>query len=569
MSIAYTNYVAELEAISTDARRLIGACNHAEEAQITARIDEALEQTTAQSPLRIAFIGEWNAGKSSLIAALTGAEVAIDADVCTDVSAEFSWKGLTVVDTPGIQAQRHDTDHDHISRQATIGADLVLFVVTNELFNPRLAAHLRFVLDEEGLGLARKAALVVNKFDRESNQEEVLLGEVRSVLGPHQNVPIFFVSSRKFLQSGSAPSELRERFVLQSRLPALTKGIDRFVEDAGTLGRLETPLQVVADAVESLLHGVANTKEDEAQLELIRRQKTVLQGLERNLRDIRKTWKQQAHSTVNACAEGAVQNVSETSTSEDLDRLFETTMAVAVADVERLHDGVTGAIEGAMEDAEQKLVEIGQSPLGKQVEKIDIERAKLVTVNFDQSRPGEKAYLGRMGKMATDPLKQALDAASNNAKGLGELVYKVGKTLGKKFRPWGAVNAGKTLAKCAGRAAKFVPLASAGLDFYVQYREETAKDEQARHFANMRLALRGAFAEQARMEADVLEDAINSVSQGSVAAALAKLDAQAAQIAANNESATRLAGDITALMQRCTQLRSRLSGELITATSVQ
>jgi DNA-binding transcriptional regulator YbjK len=102
----------------------------------------------------------------------------------------------------------------------------------------------------------------------------------------------------------------------------------------------------------------------------------------------------------------------------------------------------------------------------------------------------------------------------------------------------------------------------------VQYREEKAKDEQARYFANMRLALRNAFAEQARLEAEVLEAGISSVSQGPVAAALASLDAQASQVAANNEHVTALASDIASFKQRCTSLRNLIIGWVSTETSV-
>lgn len=568
MSIAYTRYFAELNALTDEAHRLLADCNHADGPQFSARIGEALVRTTAQTPLRIAFIGEWNAGKSSLIAALTGAEVAIDADVCTDSTAEFAWQGLTVVDTPGIQAQGQDTDHDHLSRQATIGADLVLFVITNELFNPRLARHLRFVLDDDGLGLASKTVLVVNKIDRESNPEAVLLGEIQGVLGPHQDVPVFFASSLKFLQASSAPDELRQRFVLQSRLVTLTEGIDRFVDDVGALGRLAVPLQVLADVADSLQAGLIDTDEDRNQLELIRRQKAVLEGLQRNLREIRKTWRQQAYSTVLSHAEGAVQQVVETSTGEDLERLFESTMTLAVADIERLHDGVEGAIGEALDEARNSLDEIGQTPLAKAVDQAGKGRAERVMVGFDKSRAGDKDYLGRLGRMAVDPLKQGLDAASSNAKGLGQLVYKVGKAMGKKFRPYGAVNAGKSLASAASKLSKAAPFFATVLDMYVQYREEKAKDEQARYFANMRLALRNAFAEQARLEAEVLEAGISSVSQGPVAAALASLDAQASQIAANNEHVTALASDIARLKQRCTSLRNLIIGWVSAETSV-
>lgn len=558
MSIAYPKYFAELGAITDEVRWLLVACQPDDAAQLSARVDHACRPTDEHQPLRIAFIGEWNAGKSSLIAALTGANVAIDADVCTDALAEFSWNGLTMIDTPGIQAQAQATDHDRISREATIGADLVLFVITTELFNPRLAAHLRFVLDDQGLGLAQKTALVVNKMDRESNSEAVLLSEIQAVLGPHQDVPIFFASSRKQLQANSAPPELRQRFLVQSRMGALVEGINRFVEEAGKAGSLTAPLQVLADVVDTLQAELIDSEADRNRIELIRRQRQVLEWLQRSLREIRRTWKQDAYSKVMSHADKAVQQVVETSTGEDLERLFEVTMALAIADVERAHDSVGDAISEALNGARERFEEIGRSPLAEAVVRADASHADRVSVGFDQSRAGGTAYGGRLGKMAMNPIKQGLDAASKNAKGLGQLVYKVGKSLGKKFRPYGAVNAGKSLASAAAKAGKAVPFIAAALDLYIQVREEAAKDAQARHFAGMRLALRNAFAEQARLEANVLEASIDSVSEGPVADALASLNAETCHIAAENERATALSRDIGAVMQRCTHLRTLL-----------
>lgn len=206
MKIAYTYYFNEIQSIFAEADRILSVISPPEIELLKAKLLDAKQRTDQTAPLRVALIGEFNAGKSSLIGALTGDEVAIDADVCTDIPEDHPWRGLVLVDTPGIQAQEQSTDHDLIARNATVGADLVFFVVTNELFNPRLADYLRFVLDEEkGLGLAKKTTLIVNKIDRESNPEETLLSEIQKVLGPHQDVAVYFCAASKLLQAQSAP----------------------------------------------------------------------------------------------------------------------------------------------------------------------------------------------------------------------------------------------------------------------------------------------------------------------------------------------------------------------------
>ncbi len=67
-----------------------------------------------KSQLTIALIGQYNAGKSTLIKALTGdPSVRISAEICTDRITEYLWKEVLLIDTPGIYAGR--TDHDQIT----------------------------------------------------------------------------------------------------------------------------------------------------------------------------------------------------------------------------------------------------------------------------------------------------------------------------------------------------------------------------------------------------------------------------------------------------------------------
>ena len=556
MSIAFSRYFNKLDALIVDANRLIDVGGLPEPDLMRGRLAEVRDRLLTKGPLRLVLTGEWNAGKSSLINALTGADMKIDADVCTDVNASLDWQGLIIMDTPGIQAEGTGTEHDRLAREATIGADLVLFVITNELFNPRLADYLRFILDDSGLALASKTALVVNKIDRESNADETLLAEIQRALGPHQQVPILFCAAGKLLESKSAPPELQQRFIGQSRMVALTMAIDQFVDDAGAFGRLATPLQVVAEVVDTLELNVVESPEAKNRLELIRRQKVVLQGLQKRLLEIRKGWKQQAYSTVIRQSEFAVNQIGEFTTSADLQGLFESGMNQAVVDLDQLHDGIRGDIDEAISEAQGKLDEIGASPLAQELERAETARGELLGVGFEGARPDEHNIAGKLGQAATKPLKEGLDAAARNPEAIRDAVYKVGKILGKKFRPWEAVKTGQTIANAAGAVAKALPFLAATLDLYMQYREEKAKEEKVRFFAQLRQSLRNTFAEQAKLEAEMLETGIVNVSKGPVADALAALDASAAEVAAANSSKSAMALEVSALREGCTVLRT-------------
>jgi tRNA U34 5-carboxymethylaminomethyl modifying GTPase MnmE/TrmE len=559
MTIAFSRYFEELIAVTDDAGKLVTQADTPDSALLLGLMSEARERVGASAPLRVAVIGEFSAGKSSLISALTGAEIEIDADVCTAETVEYPWQGIILVDTPGIQAHEDNTDHDRIAREATVGADLVLFVITNELFNPRLARHLRFILDEEGLDLAKKTALIVNKVDRESNAEETLLGEIQKVLGSHQDVPLYFCSASKYLQADLVPAEMKERFVRQSQMPALTEGIDRFVDDAGTLGRLTAPLQVVVNVLDSLQTSLVPSEMDRKRLEIARRQRTVLQQLQSRLLDVRKTWKQQASSQVCNIGDDVVTQIDELTTAEDLESLFEHGMKRATGELDSLHDTVKADVWAALNDAHAKLEEIGESPLAQEVSASE-ERGTLVGVKFDGESPGGNEIAAKLGKAASKPLQEALELAALNAKEIHTVVYKIGKSLGKKFKPHQAKNMGKTIAKISGKLSKVVPYLAVALEVYIQVKEEQDKDKKEKHLANMRRSLRNAFSDQAKEEANCLGDGIDTVSQGPVAKALKQLDETTAEIGQKSLQMKECAIKIASLMKRCTSLRNAIMG---------
>lgn len=90
---------------------------------IKARIDGRRKDA---SPV-ITLFGTYNAGKSTLVNALVGAECATVSDRPeTAVVQPYSFGGITIYDTPGIDAP---FEHEAISREHLKGSDVVLFVV--------------------------------------------------------------------------------------------------------------------------------------------------------------------------------------------------------------------------------------------------------------------------------------------------------------------------------------------------------------------------------------------------------------------------------------------------------
>ena len=114
--------------------------------------------------IRLVFAGQYSAGKSSIIKMLTGrSDIVIGAGITTKQVHKYIWNGIEVVDTPGIHTELRP-DHDEMSYDAIASADMLVFVVSNELFDSYMGTHFRKIaIDKDKAG---EMILVVNKMER-------------------------------------------------------------------------------------------------------------------------------------------------------------------------------------------------------------------------------------------------------------------------------------------------------------------------------------------------------------------------------------------------------------------
>jgi predicted GTPase len=520
---------------------------------------KAKERLSIEGTLRITLLGAYSAGKSSLVASLTGADVGIDADVATQEITHYPWRGLELVDTPGVQADVEDTEHDRLAHQAVVDADLVLFVVSNELFTPRLAQHLHHLISPDGLAMADKTAIVVNKIDRETNTDEVIISEVSRAIGEDLNLPIWLCAARKALQAKDAPEKIRGRFIRQSRMTALVEHIDEFVRDAGTTGRLLTPIQVVEDVLDQAESALVDEKERKDELELIRRKQRILTKLENRFHEIREQTKKQVRTTVQQAAQGVVDEIEAFTSREDVEQLFRSGMEAAEADLDHILSRLSGMLREAFQEATNDLTEVSASDLAERVSRLEAKRGDKVTIQVEGEAPSMNPHVAIVARNGIKPLGDALDLAAKNPKQMRDFVYNAGKKLFKhKFRPWEAAKAGKNVAKWAGRASKALPFLAFALDAYVNHREEKAEEERERHLAQMRIGLRRAFNEQANVEAKAVDAAVDELMENWVHDISEQLSEAATRITDAHSARNEASKAIGQLKARLRELRRGL-----------
>ena len=123
-----------------------------------------------EKPISIVFVGQYSAGKSTIIKALTGIkDIETGEGIKTLETHSYDWNGIEVVDTPGINTTIRP-DHDEISYKAIARADMLVYVITEELFDDFVGQNFRKLLLEKDK--AAEMILVVNKMADIGNTEE-------------------------------------------------------------------------------------------------------------------------------------------------------------------------------------------------------------------------------------------------------------------------------------------------------------------------------------------------------------------------------------------------------------
>ncbi len=233
--------------------------------------------------VRIVFVGQYSAGKSSILSILTGTQLEVGQGVTTSTCNFLDWNGIEVVDTPGIHTQKRP-DHDEITYQAMSEADLIVFVCTAEGFSEGLGTHFRKLLVEKGKG--NEMMLVFNKMENSKygntieGQKEFFKCDVLPVISPEYNADdlyITYVDTYSYLDSLEAEGEDKKLLLEMSGFETLFENINKFVESKKVLGKCTTSLykleQMLSEALAEFKTGDVCV---DGSLELLNQQRKAL-----------------------------------------------------------------------------------------------------------------------------------------------------------------------------------------------------------------------------------------------------------------------------------------------------
>ena len=519
---------------------------------LRAAADGAFEVLETKAKYRVSLLGEFSAGKSSLIMALTGAEVDTSPGPTTKEAKEFKWKGVTLVDTPGIQAEADDTDHDEIARASTLDADLILFVLTNELFNDRLATHFHFVAEPDGLGLADKMLVIVNKMDRESNKDEVIISEVENAIKPIR-VHVHLAAVDCYLQSQNSEGNRRKRLVERSRIPKLVAEIDEFIKEQGELGRLTRPLHRFEEALEKQRDSLLGDDEGAMQeMENNRRQKRIVSEANRRLTSHESEWVTELRRIALSRTTETLNLVADAKTSEELEEQFQTAIQAIEPEIDTYLVNIVNTLHDWARGLQDEIEDLDTSELGKNIRILRAKTRK--SGKFEDPLTQGFDFVKASRNMLNEGLGSVLGNISENPKSVVKLVGRF-----KKFGPWGKIKLGRKAAETAGKAGKALGPLAAAIDFYVEYRDEKNRDAKERRLAKIRLSMQREFQNMADWHVEELRKELDSIRKDTIHKMLHQLEEQAAKIAADEAKEKGVADLASEFIGRSRSLRNEIS----------
>ncbi len=219
--------------------------------QAVASIRELSRAKKAQAGASIMVYGVYNAGKSTLINALLGQELAAVADVPETARVQgYRWGDFEVLDTPGIDAP---LEHEAITREQLVQSDVVIFVVNplgvveeektlDVLLELVLAGKMIFLVLNcksrfDPIDLARIKDELSERIQQKAGNQKVL-----------GHIPIVEVNARSALK---AKLENKQNLLNGSGFPKFESDLAGFfasVEQKAIVARVATELRSFLDA---------------------------------------------------------------------------------------------------------------------------------------------------------------------------------------------------------------------------------------------------------------------------------------------------------------------------------
>ena len=500
------HWAEETERVLQEARETLLASRESE----VQSIGRNLPDSDSKDAISLAFAGQYSAGKSTIISALTGRDdIAIGAGITTDQTSEFDWNGVTVIDTPGIHTSLRP-DHDEITYRSISQSDLLVFVITNELFDNHVADHFRKLAIDLEKGY--ETILVVNKMGRAAAgntpaAREVISEDLRRPLAPFtpEDLRITFTDAASVLEArAETDAEIADILTEQANVGELIANLNDLIRHKGLQARHTTKLYAVDQALQEAM---ALEKTDDPDADAL----SMIYG--QNIQAIREAQFQLTVAADNAINEAATQVALDAGEfaevhypgvgQEEKDNASER-MDTGIQSVwEQLMARLDREAEAIMPAMNQRLVQIHESHRFQAAENnIRTRSSAQASTRLLSITATNAKRLGDVGRqMAANPAAAgATGLARFSGSAAHGAVLNVGHMMGHSFRPWEAVK----LARGIEAAGTVLSVAGIALGIGLQIWQDRQEEKQNQEFQRARQAIR---ADYAKVVKDIEEEA--------------------------------------------------------------
>ena len=478
----------EFSKILEDSKKIVSNYNN----EIVESLAKDIEEIENQKLLTVALIGQYSAGKSTIISALTGNKsIKIDADIATDKTTDYEWNNVLLTDTPGLWTDRKD--HDDITYKKIKESDLLIYCLTSDLFDDIILENFKKIAFEEKQ--KNKMMVVVNKMSMESGEYSELVGNYKKSLNdslePYKidEFPLCFIDAADYIEGvDENENELKEL----SHFNDFVKLINIFIKEKGIWAKFSTPIYRTISFIDNSILSITS-KDNKEFLILINR-------IEKEVR----FKKQLAYNRVAPLImelSSTIISYSNDITSKigvesiDFDSMQKEIDIKIKKDIEETQIKIQEVLNEINEELNNTIKELFDSDLGKYVldsinnSKLNINNVSLI--DFTEIMSNFSSISNITGKVAGSVknfigannaglILKAKDLASGNQ--AVEIVKNIGHFFGVKFQPWGAINIVKNIGNVANFLGPILSIFSIGMEVanFVKDEENAKKLSRAK-----------------------------------------------------------------------------------------
>lgn len=462
--------------------RLLNILNENGYEEDAKELSEKLSAISKSDRLKIVFIGQYTAGKSTIISALTGDNsIKIDSDIATLEAKDYVWGEVILTDTPGLYTE--NTVHDARAIEMIRQSDLLVYCITSDLFNQYTLEDFKKWAFETGY--AGKLFLVVNKMSKEAGVYEELVESytqtINKSLYPH-SISEFCCSFVDAQDYRKGKKNKNDGLVSCSHFNDFISSLNSFIDQKGVLGKLDTPIMIMKSQIDSIIERISDDDSNQVYNALLSR-------IEKRINELRNSLSRDAGLLIR---EGCKKindlglEVSRRIGLEDVPISEEEVNQFITVTCMKISNELTKLSEEGINKLTEQVKQILESPTAQvflntvnetynehkslfEKKETKLSREQVNSIGeVVQKLAGETVTLVSNGTGNAHFLFKATEVSQSQ---MHQVVLNVGHFFGHSFKPWEAVN----IAKSVGNAAKF--LGSAAQIFGLIFDAKETSDE--------------------------------------------------------------------------------------------